>query len=566
MMPKQHSGKKRLLAIIAMLLFAVIGVNLLLSSYATTPQPTLSVSNPPWHFATTAHPKGQFTDAEYNDLASHYQIVIINKQHDNNDNTALYAATKELKRRNPNLKVYMYYMTHYWSQSTKSSWVEKDPFYDPYANLADQFDSTKTDSWILHDKSGNPIKQSNDNNYFMDLTNPGYRAWVIAQLKHRFEQAPFDGILFDNGTDIVQGFNNKDWLTKLGGQSGIDAYNAGIKALHTEAMAAFPDKTIVFNGIRANTTKNDIDLNLGRSLYKLDYMQGATDEGFCLGLHSGLDADIPTDIGIMQKYSNKKILMHSNFFPKETPSLDAIKTGRYCLGAFLMGWQPGSTYWQYAVGDNAYITDALQYSLPEENLNLGNPTGQAQANGSLYNRSFSNGRVYVNIGTSPQTFSLPAKLIQYENGKEVATINQGATFTLGGQSAAYFLNDTYVHPTAGSAASKSSSSTSKTEAPMTVAGTKASAELAHVVPRRVQRPVLFLLGLTLLALAGYIAFMYIRYKRTPPWLRWPSFLKRKKKVQKDPPEVDTKLVTTLSHMHGPPLHTPGTIIQPKYDH
>ncbi len=552
-MAKQSPKKKHVLAIIVVLLFAAVGSYLLLSTHAATPQPVVYITNPPWHFATTAHSKGQFTDAEYNDLASHYQIVIINKQHDNNDNTALYAATKELKRRNPNLKVYMYYMTHYWSQSTKSSWVEKDPFYDPYTNLANQFDSTRTDSWILHDNSGNPIKQSNDNNYFMDLANPDYRAWVLAQLKHRFEQAPFDGILFDNGTDIVQGFNNKNWLTLLG-QPRIDAYNQGTKAMHTAAMAAFPDKTIVFNGIRANTTKNDIDLNPGRSLYKLDYMQGATDEGFCLGLHSGLNADIPADIGIMQKYSNKKLLLHSNFFPSETPSLDPIKTGRYCLGAFLMGWQPGSSYWQYAVGENAYITDAIQYNLPEEHLNLGNPVGQAQASGQLYQRGFTNGRVYVNLGGSPQTFSLPAKLIQYQDGKQLATYNSGAKVTLSGQSAAYFLSDAYVHPV-------SANSKNTPTSPTSVSTTKTST--GAVLPRRHQKPVFFIIGLIFLSLAGYIGFFYIKYKRTPPWLRWPIFTKKRRAARKNTaPEVDTKLATTLNHIHGPPVHTPGTVIEP----
>lgn len=420
-----------LLAMVAIL--ALVGFGAFALFYSHAAGPITYVTRPPWRFATTAHSKGQFTDAEYTDLSSHYDLIILEKQHDANNINAVYEAARELKRRNSNLKVMLYWETKYWLSGQETSWQE--PGYDPGFNPA----------WRLRDNQGNLIQHGDKSGqFFLDDTNPDYRAWAIAQLQHRFSTAPFDGIDFDNGTDIVQGFNGKDWNTLLG-KARIDAYNAGIKDLHTRAQAAFPGKIIVFNGIRRSDNKTG-EVNPGRSLYKLDYMDGVMDEGFCLDLNDNLNGDLQADIGLMQQYANKKFFMHTNFYPSKTTTLDSGNIGRYCLGAFLMGWQPGQDYWQYAVGENAYITDALNYSLPEMNINLGNPTGQTQMSGNLYQRGFTNGRVFVNTGASPVNFTLPGKLTQFENGKELQTFNAGASYTLAGQTSAFFLLDSFVHP------------------------------------------------------------------------------------------------------------------------
>lgn len=383
-----------------------------------------SVTRPPWNFITTGNPDGQFTEAEYEAIANQFNFITINKQHDSNNINTVYEACTELKSRNPDLQVYMYFETKYWLAIQSTSWIE--PGYDP------AFD----EAWFLHDNDGNVITLRALT--YLDLANPDYRDWAIDQITHRFAKAPFDGVMFDSAVDLVQLSAGKNWDRLLGPDRLAD-YNDGMKTLHQAAKTAFPEKTMLFNGIRNNINSKDIEINPDRSIYKLDYMDGALDEAFVLNLKSSLTKDIPADIEIMKQYPDEQLGFHTNLDPTEGVALDAEKTATYAMAAFLMGWKPGKHFWHFSYGHNAYITVNSLYTFPDMFLNLGDPVGDEVHKGSVYHRMFDNGIVYLNVGSNNQSVTLPARAIHFASGVEIDSYNAGSKFVVPARSGIFFM-------------------------------------------------------------------------------------------------------------------------------
>ena len=157
------------------------------------------------------------------------------------------------------------------------------------------------------------------------------------------------------------------------------------------------------------------------------------DEAFCLS-GAGEVLDIEADIEIMQRYPEKLLQLRVPSPAGSLPSTERRRLERLCVGSFLLGWQPGSTF--FNMGDG-YGTEQLSQQPPDIDLDIGPPIEAALDEGGALVREFENGVVYVNLDTEPVTVELASSLVQMDGGIAVGTVDD--TVTIPPQDAVLFL-------------------------------------------------------------------------------------------------------------------------------
>jgi hypothetical protein len=120
------------------------------------------------------------------------------------------------------------------------------------------------------------------------------------------------------------------------------------------------------------------------------------------------------------------------------------KYGSYCMAGFLIGWQPGSSF--YTLHPGYTFPPEGQYPMvPEQDLNLGTPlTVDYQSSGSALTRRFQNGFVAVNPTDSSATVTVPEPVVSFADGSAGPQYAAGQTMTLPGRGAILALNTTFV--------------------------------------------------------------------------------------------------------------------------
>lgn len=356
----------------------------------------------------------QFTDAEYRMIASGYDVVVFTKGHAGWDVTLHHEATRRLKELNPDVRVYAYISTKFWFD--RNDWgVEIDP------------------SWFLRDRNGELIPKIDDGGErdtarYVDLADPAYRAWVLGVAQSWMRAAPYDGVRFD-AADPVGDYGKHEiarwskWLEP----DRIAAYNDGIVDLLRSADRVLP--SVLFNGISPSDIRGP-----DRGLSMLSYTDGAMNESFCITTHGELH-DVVEDIAIMHRFPTKSLQLRARYDPAEVAGEDLRRLQRLCVGSFLMGWQPGATY--FNMGTN-YGVDQLSQQPPELALDLGLPTGPAVQEGHLLQREYARGVVYVNLSLGATTVTVPAGMVRAaDDGMHAVT---GTTEKIGAQDGAFFLS------------------------------------------------------------------------------------------------------------------------------
>lgn len=109
---------------------------------------------------------------------------------------------------------------------------------------------------------------------------------------------------------------------------------------------------------------------------------------------------------------------------------------RLCVGSFLLGWQPGSTFFNMGSG---YGTEQLSQQPPDIDLALGAPVEAMplRHDGDALSRRFEDGAVYVNLGSQPVKIDLPMPMVQTDGVRPGATVD--GTVTVPAQDAVLFL-------------------------------------------------------------------------------------------------------------------------------
>ena len=400
------------------------------------------------------------TQDHYVTIAKFDENYDLAKQFD--DVKRIVAAAKE--HDNPDIKVLMYVNSAFWYDRNTTAWGQ----------YADGFQS----SWLLKDASGAPITFAGKGStkadapastnggsgatdgHVVDLSNPAYRAWLVSTVSSWMKAAPISGVFADSADLLVGNVGRgdvaggTDWNTLLCGADAtigsdgncarVDAWNRGLEDLLTSLTAAFAAHggTVQYNGVAPSVIRT-----ADRNQELFADAPTAANEDFCwatVGTETGRTTGLTSvtdDIAMMkaQAADGKNLVEITNY--KQDSVLSQY--GGYCVGAFLMGWQPGHDWLIFHHNYGDPLTG--QYpQVPEIDLSLGSPTGQDTANGSLLTRSFQNGYVAVNTGTSSETVTLPQALTQFAGGKQGAARAAGSTVTVPAHSSDFFLDSSYV--------------------------------------------------------------------------------------------------------------------------
>ncbi len=307
-----------------------------------------------------------------------------------------------------------YFNVAFWLNGQTAGWR-------PYT---DNFQS----SWLLHDSRGATVPFYGINRSggagngsigaVLDLRNPGLRAWMVSTIVSWMKAAPYAGIHLDSANLLLGGtvrravgnghqtwnelFCGADSQPDVAGNcEGVSEWNHGLVDVVQAVRDALAPAglEVDFNGIAPSDQRGPT-----RNLSMLNHADDVNDEDFCYHAspHTAKITFSPmlSDITILQQAAaqNKRVFEITNF------QNDAfLKYGSYCLAGFLMGWEPNHGFWAYHRNYSDPLKGPYPY-LPEQNLNLGNPTGSYSRSGSLLSRSFQHGVVAVNLGSTPVSY------------------------------------------------------------------------------------------------------------------------------------------------------------------
>lgn len=359
-----------------------------------------------------------------------------------------------------NIRVFDYFSASYWFNANLEGW-------QPYSEGFQQ-------SWLLRDSSGQTIPflgttgATNNNGgltpvgYLVDLSNPAYRAWAISTIVSWMHAAPYAGISFDSATPMqgtaassrVPGgastYNallcGATYTVDSGDCSRVQAWNQGLVDLlsqTTQVLARMGDQ-VRYNGIAPSVMRG-----ASRNVGLIKYTDIASNEGFCLSVSANKPDNVTfnsltADAQIMREFAaqNKLVTEVTNTYQ----SGNRQKYGDYCVAGFLIGWQPGSSYYCLHAGYGALPSS--QYPIvPEQNLNLGDPlTVDYQTQAGALTRQFQHGFVAVNPNDQSVTITVPTALTAFANGSARQHYKAGQTVTLPGHGAILGLNATYLDP------------------------------------------------------------------------------------------------------------------------
>lgn len=343
-----------------------------------------SILNPPTssRFAFINHPKREMSEEELQYVAKNYDIVVVGNQ-----NKPMTTEANRLKQINSSIKVYLYFPTS----------IRQD-IETNYGN--DVF----KEEWYLHKPNGERIAKTPSLD-FIDLTNSEYRAWAESTILGFLNDAPYDGVLSDNANPLgAEGPWN--WLNFIG-QEKINSWNEARTNYLTRLQRILEarGKKLVYNGISRSLVKTN------RTLGTLEFTHGALNEGFCYGQNSSgynvvlskdlmlEDIDLQRSIGLQKKLVFQKVNIE--------PSLKS-KYGKYCYGAFLMGYVPGYTYFKYGEGYSlAVFPEEYKLSPSEVEMPLGSPMANYKRQDWLIYREFKGAWVLVNLGDSHVKWTNP---------------------------------------------------------------------------------------------------------------------------------------------------------------
>ena len=394
-----------------------------------TPQATSSAvtrNGFPDTFVWVANPTSSFTSDEREFIAHNYSVIIINNGHANWDMEKVHTDAKALKAINPDLEIYPYF--------SASFRFDKDTYGKP---------SFKS-QWYLKDKNKKKLSNQKGAADYVDLSKKAYRTWAVGIIKDWMTKAPYSGILLDDVDQI--GGKKKQWANKLT-KKYITDWNNGLTALVSEVQQAIGDKHVIFNGIAGNE-------NAGL----LTNADSAVNDDFCFNRAKATfdtEKDIMDSVKLMIAQAGKgktifeKVNYEGNKGKTKAISDDLVlSAGRFCFGAFLLGSDPGKTFFKFGPGYSTSIGEILINS-PEATLALGLPKSsyeplmleaadeedtpaptekdkkkdkkkhkkkdpkkkaKPKKDAIAYRRLFDNGWVLVNAGNVPFTTSVPERL------------------------------------------------------------------------------------------------------------------------------------------------------------
>jgi hypothetical protein len=348
----------------------------------------------------------KYTDAQVANMANNYDYVVIPKWHAkwNMDPVQLQEVAR-IKAINPNVKVLCYWSGfHLYPQFSQVN-VPKDH-----------------ENWYVHDFNGNRLLFA-QKYFWADVSNANFRKWALGILGNWMEV--FDGVAFDESHIWNVSLNGDTQIRKLKDQIGdakLRQLNSGIRDLFDEAVAAFPGKIFAFNGIE------NWPYYYQRSKQLLSRVHVGVNEDFTYFKDSFLPkAQTLQYINMMSdpQHTEKLFFQKTNVItPVSERKREQI--GRYSFGSFLLGYQPGRSFYKFGFGRVYTVSAEIDHDPPEVLLDFGAPIDSFNSiKEGVYHRQFANGEVFVNMDTVKRKITIPTNGVIMNGGIPGETISAG---------------------------------------------------------------------------------------------------------------------------------------------
>ncbi|MBI2008146.1 hypothetical protein HYS82_00630, partial [Candidatus Amesbacteria bacterium] len=253
-----------------------------------------------------------------------------------------------------------------------------------------------------------------------------------------FAQASYDGIAFDNSNPINPDSARFSNVVAAIGQDHVARWNKGMTQLHKQLHKKYPGKIVLFNGVAPKKWKPN------RSLELFSEADMALHENFCWDRKGPKSEEsILDDVKLIQTYAAKgKTLLYKTNHPLEWNGNDYRDeidiTGKYCLGAFLLGYEPGYAYYKFGYGYGVSLKspgDEIRENAPRIEYAWGNPEGKYSTYQGVYRRKFQNAWVVVNLSNSDKVITMWRRL-QTLNGER--TLEKDSKNTIHARTAEFF--------------------------------------------------------------------------------------------------------------------------------
>jgi hypothetical protein len=391
------------------------------SSPAPTPSPTPTpTGGSGYRYIWTGTPDRQFTDGEVHALARGDAIVVIAKAHGTGFADADVAA-RRLVARDPHLPVLVNFLAG-----------ALPPV------LSERWGAAFRSSWILRDRNGAPIGDCSDGTceYRVNVADAGYRRFLVGQVRRRLRAAPYTGVMYDN----LHYYDRRRYPQLTGAQ--IRRLNDGFRRLLRETRRAIGPRAMLFyNGLSRNIGHVDV---ADRGLDLLGEATGAQDETYCYldneNRFRGGRALAADDRRYHRLATAGSTILESVHLESAAAHADIAHIERYCFANFLMSYVPEHTFVQFKLFSNQRVGPQIaRNATPEQDLDLGAPMAPFARRGTILRRRFEHGWVFVNLGSSSATVSVPARVRLSNGGTPGKRFGRGDRYTIPGRDAAFFL-------------------------------------------------------------------------------------------------------------------------------
>jgi hypothetical protein len=327
--------------------------------------------------------RAPFTSAQLDAMARTRGIVVIGASLDRFNLAEQESAARALHARNPGVRVLFYLNTkHYFDETLHPDYLHG---FDP-ATMA------------LHGSDGTPVpfrvtaRHPTGIGVYVDEASPEWRTFYLATARRIMAAGGFDGIAMDSLRPLTAATDPR--AVSAVPTDEVAAWDAGQLQLLGEVHAAFPGKIVLYNGI-SQTVPGQVN----RDLTPLAVADATLNEQFCLQHGAPDAAAIRADLALMAVAAarHRIVLEKVNYAQGATSPY-----GAFCLGAFLLGWSPGSTYFDFSDG---YGIDQLDTQPAGVELDLGPPVSGSSCTGDVCTREFRHGRVSVDFDADRAVFS-----------------------------------------------------------------------------------------------------------------------------------------------------------------
>jgi hypothetical protein len=261
-------------------------------------------------------------------------------------------------------------------------------------------------SWFAHDSSGNLISlKSFPNNYLMEMSSPGYRAWHAQQLEATVAEYGFDGAMDDSMGPAALGKNYATGIPvdpATGQAYTASEYLANSVLLLDADKAALGTKYLAFNGLINGPTYAG-----ETSVFATSTANAGVSELFLRNPTSSVTA-YPTVTTVQDSLqmmasmsaSGKAFLGWTKVWSGGTQA-QVSQWEQFGLGVYLLGQEAGS-YWDFMPSHSADNTGCSYSNLKDQ---LGAPLGPYQVSGSVFTRAFAGGSVTVSLTSDTATIT-----------------------------------------------------------------------------------------------------------------------------------------------------------------